>query len=77
MTAAKPKKTTSPKKTDAKRPTKRKSSTPKPASVAARAITSQLAEGAKNCPLQDLWAYQHDIWERSILFWDTLRQRAG
>ena len=24
----------------------------------------------------DLFAYQRDVWERTILFWDTLRQRA-
>jgi len=24
----------------------------------------------------DLFAYQRDVWERAILFWDTLRQRA-
>ncbi len=27
-------------------------------------------------PLGDLFAYQRDVWERSILFIDTLRQRA-
>ena len=32
------------------------------------------AQDAK--PLQGLLAYQYDLWERSILFWDTLRQRA-
>ncbi|WP_240637665.1 DUF3141 domain-containing protein [Paracoccus aestuarii] len=26
--------------------------------------------------IQELAAYQRDVWERSILFWDTLRQRA-
>ncbi|MCB4825489.1 DUF3141 domain-containing protein, partial [Roseicella aerolata] len=27
-------------------------------------------------PWADLLEYQRDLWERSILFWDTLRQRA-
>jgi hypothetical protein len=26
--------------------------------------------------LDDVLAYQRDLWERTILFWDTLRQRA-
>src|SRR6516165_9877680 len=26
--------------------------------------------------LEDVLAYQRDLWERTILFWDTLRQRA-
>jgi len=26
--------------------------------------------------LDDILAYQRDFWERAILFWDTLRQRA-
>jgi hypothetical protein len=26
--------------------------------------------------LDDILAYQRDLWERTILFWDTLRQRA-
>jgi hypothetical protein len=26
--------------------------------------------------IDDLFAYQRDLWERSILFWNTLRQRA-
>jgi len=76
MTAAKPKKTTSPTKAEAKRPAKRRPPPPKPASAAAPAATPQQPDGAKKFPLQDIWAYQRDVWERSILFWDTLRQRA-
>ncbi len=27
--------------------------------------------------MQEAWDYQLDVWQRSILFWDTLRQRAN
>jgi hypothetical protein len=27
-------------------------------------------------PWLGFWAYQRDVWERGILFWDALRQRA-
>jgi hypothetical protein len=35
------------------------------------------AGGADANPLQQLIAYQHDLGERTILFWDALRQRAN
>jgi hypothetical protein len=31
---------------------------------------------SSSLPLDDILAYQRDAWERIILFWDTLRQRA-
>lgn len=39
------------------------------AGIAAQAPTTQ--------PLLDLFAYQRDVWEHTVLFWDTLRQRAN
>ena len=27
--------------------------------------------------MEDLLAYQRDLWERTVLFWDTLRRRAN
>ena len=35
------------------------------------------ATGAKTPSPQDLLEYQRDLFERSVLFWDTLRQRAN
>ncbi len=39
--------------------------------------TKPVSAGWLSSPaLEDIAAYQRDVWERSILFWDTLRQRA-
>jgi hypothetical protein len=48
------------------------------ASPAARPPTKPVpAEWLSTPPaLEDVVAYQRDLWERTVLFWDTLRQRA-
>jgi hypothetical protein len=47
------------------------------ASPAVTRPTKPVAAGWSTPPgLDDVVAYQRDLWERSILFWDTLRQRA-
>lgn len=38
---------------------------------------TRAAEPAPAQPLQEAWDYQLDVWQRSILFWDALRQRAN
>ncbi len=47
------------------------------ASSAVMPETKPVSAGRLSSPaLEDIAAYQRDVWERSILFWDTLRQRA-
>jgi len=38
---------------------------------------SSLAHGAPSIQLGDFWKYGVDVWQRWILFWDVLRQRAN
>jgi|TARA_R100000501_G_scaffold17834_1_gene34099 hypothetical protein len=40
------------------------------------AVIPRQDDRADENPWQGFWAYQRDAWERGILFWDTLRQRA-
>ena len=44
--------------------------------VDAEAHETPSAPSHSSGALNDLFAYQRDLWERTILFWDTLRQRA-
>jgi hypothetical protein len=37
---------------------------------------ASLAPARSSTALNNVFAYQRDLWERTILFWDTLRQRA-
>ena len=39
-------------------------------------VNTPSAKPRTSMTLRDLIAYQRDVWERTILFWDTLRQRA-
>ena len=39
-------------------------------------LTAAAAPASVNAALQEALAYQRDLFERAILFWDTLRQRA-
>jgi hypothetical protein len=48
---------------------------PKPAAEPALAAAAPTVPGAAES-LQDAWDYGLDAWQRSVLFWDTLRQRA-
>jgi hypothetical protein len=48
---------------------------PKPGGQPSRAAGAPVVPGAAES-LQDAWVYSLDAWQRSILFWDTLRQRA-
>lgn len=40
------------------------------------AVVPHKIDQVEENPWQGWWAYQRDLWERGILFWDTLRQRA-
>src|SRR3989337_588397 len=41
------------------------------------AETGPVKGGAPSVQPSDLWKYGIDVWQRSILFWDVLRQRAN
>ena len=43
----------------------------------ARAETSSAQAGEPSFQLDEIWNYGVDFWQRSILFWDVLRQRAN
>jgi hypothetical protein len=47
---------------------------PQPGSLDLRPDPAEVI--AKPSAIDDLVAYQRDLWERTVLFWDTLRQRA-
>ncbi|KKM79452.1 hypothetical protein LCGC14_1349710, partial [marine sediment metagenome] len=53
----------------------RRSSPPKPRLQEVR--TAPVPSTSANVRLpDDAWGYGIDVWQRTILFWDTLRQRA-
>ncbi|KKM99614.1 hypothetical protein LCGC14_1146020, partial [marine sediment metagenome] len=53
----------------------RRSSLPKPRlqEVQTAPVSTDRTTGASP---DDAWGYGIDVWQRTILFWDTLRQRA-
>lgn len=51
---------------------------PEPESGRATAVEGRPSEiGAGTAQLIDCWNYSLDLWQRSVLFWDVLRQRAN
>jgi len=51
------------------------SQTPRVPATTLAALESAMTRQSSST-LEDAMAYQRDLWERTILFWDTLRQRA-
>ena len=41
------------------------------------AVADPVTAGTPSMPLGDFWNYGIDAWQRSVLFWDVLRQRAN
>ena len=56
--------------------TQRQDQSTKPEKERTGATASRADATSATSPLADVFAYQRDVWERSILFVDTLRQRA-